>query len=170
MGTQLKDVIHLLLGCECIGQYDDADRRAYLTGITNGGTECELQFFEEDGINVFESPEWSDIEKVRPILRRLASMTEDEMKALWAIVFHRPFPDSGRIEKSYMQDKKNPRWVLMSGVERLGIQLNGDIWADSDLHIWQQNPHLLTVYLLKQGFDLFGLIDSGQAIDKNQGS
>lgn len=135
---------------------------------------CEVEWWNGSGVYVLDPYYLSEIaeddlwEKTKPILRPLSDMTEEEMKELWKIVFNRTFPPSGRIESSYLQDKRNPRWILMSGVERLGIQLNGDIWADSDLHNWPMNPHLNTLYMLKKHFDLFGLIEAGLAIDKTK--
>lgn len=53
---QLKDYAPFYLGCEVIGTYDDKPREGYLTGVNNGGYDCEIQFFEGNGINVFEHP------------------------------------------------------------------------------------------------------------------
>jgi len=58
-----------------------------------------------------------------------------------------------------------PRRVLTQGVERLGIESDGTIWADCDLHPWRHNQHSVTLFLLSKGFDLFDLIESGEAID-----
>jgi hypothetical protein len=81
-----EEVAHLYLGCEVIGTYNDASgSRGYLTGITNGGTECEIQFIEEDGFNVSEEPEFNDIKEVKPILRRLETISADEDKEAWNI-------------------------------------------------------------------------------------
>lgn len=92
-------------------------------------------------------------------------MTEDEMKEIFNLIFKRIFPPSGNI-LLFDLGKKEERRVLWTGVERVGIDLSGDIWADSDLHIYKFNPHLITAYLLKQRFDLFELIKNGEAIDK----
>lgn len=103
---------------------------------------------------------------IKLVLRRLDDMTLDEKKAIWKLIFNRPFPDSGNIlwfDKETTASCK--RWCMMSGVERVGIEMNGNVWADSDLHNYKFNPHIITHYLLKQGFDLFGLIDAGLAID-----
>lgn len=103
-------------------------------------------------------------------LRPLSSMTEEERKNLWAVVFSR-MNERGRDfngmtrwipEKTQLQE---PRWVMSQGCERLGIQMNGEVWADCDLHNWKHNPHEVTLFLLKHHFDLFGLLDSGEVID-----
>lgn len=163
--TKFSEVSHLYLGCELIGSFRLEPRKGYLTGITNGGEDVEIQFFEEDGINVFESPEFNTVKEIKPILRPISDMTEDEMKEIFNLIFKRIFPPSGNI-LLFDLGKKEERRVLWTGVERVGIDLSGDIWADSDLHIYKFNPHLITAYLLKQRFDLFELIKNGEAIDK----
>ena len=74
---ELKDYIHLYIGCELIGKLHGKPTKGLLTGIS-GEYEAEIQFFEEDGINVFEYPEYNDFEKVKLILRPLSDMTEEE--------------------------------------------------------------------------------------------
>ena len=70
------------------------------------------------------------------------------------------FNDTGR--GSYAAE----RYVMHSGVERLGVEFDGSIWADSDFSVWRYNKHKITAYLLSNHFDLFGLIESGEAMDK----
>ena len=52
----------------------------------------------------------------------------------------------------------------MSGVERLGIEINGDVWADSDLQKWKFNPNLICKYFISKGFDVFDLLSNGEAV------
>ncbi len=126
-----KDFIHLYIGCKVAGTYSDASGSiGILTGVTNGGSECEIQFFLEDGINVEEEPTWNDAKDVKLILRPLSSMTEEEGKELdWSLRI-------GWVS----------RW---DGIGR---------------------PQVLTPeefrYLLSKGFDIFGLLHSGLAIEK----
>jgi len=155
MEKKIQNYLHLYLGCEYRIRYIDYQVGEYT--VWSKLTAARLSKLED-----------LSIAEIQIQLLPLSDITEEEMKELWHIVFKRPFHPTGRILSSYLQDKKNPRWILMSGVERLGIQLNGDIWADSDLHNWPMNPHLNTMYLLKQGFDLFGLIEAGLAIDKTK--
>lgn len=103
---------------------------------------------------------------VQLLLRRFEDITKEQMKAIWGLIFDRPFNENGRIdwfEKETFSACK--RWIMWSGVERVGIELNGKVWADSDLHNYKYNPHVVTHYLLQQHFDLFGLIDAGLAVD-----
>jgi hypothetical protein len=103
----------------------------------------------------------------KPILRRIEDMTDEEKKDVYALIFKKPFPDSGQIV--WRADKtisSEPRWILMTGVDRVGIQMDGTVWADCDLHIYKHNQHEITTYLLSKHFDLFSWIESGNAIDK----
>jgi hypothetical protein len=99
------------------------------------------------------------------LLRPLSSMTEEEMRAVWQIVFDKPFHASGRILWIDKEDRRSAkRWVLMSGVDRLGIEMTGTVWADIDLGTYKFNPNHVSHYLLSCGFDLFNLIEIGLAI------
>lgn len=109
------------------------------------------------------------LSEIKPILRPLPDITEEERKDIWKIIFKREFSSTGQTiwfkEESLTAE---PRWVLMSGVERIGIEMNGDVWADSDLHKYKFNPHEITHYLLSKHFDIFNLIPEGLAIDKTK--
>lgn len=174
---KIEDYLHLYVGCEVAAPnpYDDHGveiAKGLLTGI-HGEYGPEIQFII-DG-NTEEDPDYVEFLKVKPILRRLSSMTEEEQKELWRLVFSmghgNEFTDrfkdfTGRVqfidEKTYYNV---PRHVMMQGVERLGIESDGTVWADCDLHKWRHNQHEVTRWLLSKGFDLFGLIDEGLAID-----
>lgn len=102
-----------------------------------------------------------------PILRPISDITDEEKKEIYHLIFNRPFPDSGRIlffpEKT---TNAHPRWVLMSGIDRLGIELNGTIWADCDLSHMKHNQHMVTKLMISKHFDVFGWIEKGLAISK----
>lgn len=70
------------------------------------------------------------------ILRKLSSMTEEEFK------------------EAQRCHPKTERWVIMGDIDKGGA-VDFDSWS----------PYS-TRYLLSKGFDLFGLIDSGLAIEK----
>ena len=106
----------------------------------------------------------------KPLLRPLSSMTEDERKELWRVVFSQGSVNELGLDftgKTQWIDKKTyntePRWVMMHGLGRLGIEMNGYVWADSDLHHFKHNPNITTNWLISKGFDVFGLLESGQA-------
>jgi hypothetical protein len=169
---QFKDVAHLYFGCEVAGTYNDAfGSIGYLTGLTNGGVDCEIQFFLEDGINVEEEPHFNSIEEVKPILRPLSDLTKSE----WLEVVRLCHFTDDKIKEI----KQFTRGLSFNS-HCYGVRFDsGNLWYE----ITHQNgcrfnysnekgslpiskPFELTAYLLKQGFDLFDLIKSGQAIDK----
>ena len=160
---KIEDYYKFYIGCDIVT--DDGDN-GYLTGI-HGEYGGEIQLIENG--NVLEWPTYHISFKLA--IRPISDMTEKERSDIWDIIFQKRFINkySGRtvfIEKS--DNNKIPRWVMNSGVERLGIQFDGDIWADSDLRKWDFNTHEITRYLLSRSFDLFGLIDAGLAIDKTK--
>ncbi len=162
MEKKIEDYLHLYLGCECLVTIYDKERVVDFVGINESyyflvceGDKAATEWFKE------KYP-------VKPILRPLSDMTEGERKELWDIVFQKRFISEFKGNTVFINKDNNgiPRWVLSSGVERLGIQFDGRIWADSDLHVWDHNQHEITRWLLNKGFDLFSLIESGLAIDK----
>jgi hypothetical protein len=172
MKTEIKDVLHLYLGCQCQKMGQEDDKQLFkLTGISYDDTQnIWWAYFagEEDC--------YAHIDDVFPILRKLSDMTEEERKELWRLVFSmgngKTFNDrfkdfTGRVqfidETTYYQV---PRYIMMQGVERLAIESDGTVWADCDLHNWRHNQHEVTRWLLSKSFDLFGLIEQGLAIDK----
>lgn len=151
---KLKDICHLYLGCPI-------DRIDFNTKSNNKRKSDTLTVAALR--TIIEYDNHADI-KLK--LRKLDSMKDGERKDIWKIIFNREFPNAG--QSKYFPERNltsEPRWVLMSGCERVGIELNGDVWADSDLHKWKFSPHAITVYLLSKHFDLFNLIENGEAID-----
>lgn len=139
MEKKIEDYLHLYLGCWLEG------------GVVKLTPERLQQILDGERDN-------------KPILRPLSSMIEEEMKWLWRFMFNRDF--KGRV--IFRDDKtttSEPRWIMMSGVERLGIEMNGTVWADSDLSNWKHNQHEITRYLISKSFDIFNLIPEGLAID-----
>lgn len=132
----IKDYLHLYLGCQVIGTYNDASgSKGYLTGVTNGGYDCEIQFILEDGINVEEEPQYNEVKDVKPILRPLSDMTEDEVEFIGIEL------KAGTMNAEFIRTSKYC-WTLV-----------------------HTEPEVFR-FLLSNHFDLFGLIDAGLAIDK----
>jgi hypothetical protein len=158
MKKEIRDYLHLHLGCECAMTRDNYLLPHPVLLSPSLLSEYLQAYCLIGGI------------ELKLILRHLSSITKDEMKQLWTIVFNRPFGINGdiRFYDSLAKESKPKdisRWVLWSGVERLGIELDGKIWADSDLQHWRFNQHEVTRFLLSKHFDLFGLIPAGLAID-----
>jgi len=80
MDNNIKEVLHLYLGCEVMAPnpYDEKElAKGYLTGI-HGEYGPEVQFII-DG-NSEESPEYPNYENVKLCCRRLSSMSEEEAR------------------------------------------------------------------------------------------
>jgi hypothetical protein len=140
---KFKDVAHLYLMCEVIANYDGEPRKGLLTGVRNGGYEAEIQFYEEDGFNVMEEPTFNEIAEVKPILRPLSDMTEDEEGSLTNKCFGEIgfYVDMGKIILSpWPTDHRCGFPVYVTAIN----------------------------WLRKNGFDCDGLIESGEAINKTK--
>jgi hypothetical protein len=104
--------------------------------------------------------------KVKPILRPLSDMTEEEMKELYFIVFRRNFVGNNISHRDI--GKELDRYVLWSGLERLFIYANGDIGADCDLSYYPVNQPIVFKWMLSKQFDVFNWIPKGLALDKTK--
>lgn len=160
---KLQDYLHYYMGCKVMAAPYGGQNKKYEEGKLVG---INIHDVAHVKLNSWQSVADISITCVKPILRRFEDITKEQMKAIWGLIFDRPFNENGRIdwfEKETFSACK--RWIMWSGVERVGIELNGKVWADSDLHNYKYNPHVVTHYLLQQQFDLFGLIDAGLAVD-----
>jgi len=89
---KIENYLHLYMGCDVLGVYSDqSKRRGHLSDVINGGFECGVQFFLEDGTHLEESPTWNDAKDVKLILRPLSDMSQDEMKEAYFLVFNKKF-------------------------------------------------------------------------------
>lgn len=137
------------------------DDRSYMV---NGYSMSEDMFC----IDIDETTQdWWNTENFKPVLRTLDSITDAEKKELWQLIFNRQFHSTGSIQYFDAHNTTAARCVLMSGCERLGIEFDGHVWADSDLHHFPYNHNEVTRWLLIKQFDLFDLIKNGQAIGVN---
>jgi hypothetical protein len=147
---EIKDFIHLYLGCTL-------DNGNILNAVHVDGSIKTL--YRGHLINYW-TPE--EAKELKLVLRPLSSMTEEEMKELYRLVFNRPFIGGNITHRDI--GKKEERKVLWSGVERLFIYRDGDVGADSDLHHFHVHAPKVVRWQLSKHFDLFGLIDAGLAI------
>jgi len=154
---QLKEVIQYYIGQRC-------------SVIRNNGRENEdimcHGLLMEFGMNGTAS---YHINTIKPILRRLEDMTEDDLKNMineFLII------DLSKCSYEFETEEGN-KWAnaIENGrvIASLVILDDGHVSietmnADGDMsHLWPMANGFH--YLLKQGFDLFGLCDSRQAID-----
>lgn len=136
MTTTFKDVAHLYLGGNIQVEYEGRVGNIFTYYHPAGKFNVDRIWvcsLEEDG-----NPEMScsaPVDKVKPILRKLDSMTEEEaMDGGWTN--KRSFDSFVKIHQYDDTDQLTRRWFAQD-----------------------------FIYLLSRGFDLFGLIDSDQAID-----
>lgn len=156
---ELKDYLHLYIGCKVIIDNDLQDTDHELIGVV-AGSDCHLHH------GLHNQYGHCDISKVKPILRPLSSITENERKEIFYLIFKKKFPISGSITfYDNTNISNNPRYVLWSGVDRVCVDVNGNVWADCDLHPYKYNQHQITMYLLSKHFDLFSLIEADLALD-----
>lgn len=144
---QLEDVIQYYIGREC---YVNDITPGYISSVDEfGGTHIKLH-----GV---PKAMYVQVQDVKPILRRLEDMGEFEATEL------------ARLQT----DPKRHADVDVLFIEKERIHyMDGSKWTGDgveeffDLYIYfNQLSPAQSHYLLKQGFDLFLLIDSGQAID-----
>ncbi len=88
-------------------------------------------------------------------MKHISKRTKKEGPALWDLIIGigiKPFAGS-----AYHFDKTDDtpeRVVFMSGVERMCIQFDGKVWADSDLIKIELNQNTITEY-----FDRIGIVN-----------
>ena len=145
---KFRDVAHHYIGCDLHDSFMDRTVKLHYTMLSAS----------------FELTHGS---RYKPLLLSLEDMTEEDMKEVFKLIFKRDFPESGNIQfRPDTSLTSDPRWILWSGVDRVGIEISGDVWADCDLSKHKFNPHIITHYLTSKHYDIFGLIDSGEAIRK----
>lgn len=161
MNKELKDYLHLYLGCECrIG--DSPDPHHVLMVNETGLSICT-------GTNVNGIPIWYKTAHAKLVLRPLSDMTELGLLELarmhrgqleWEIIEGKPVArTSAGIQERFCFDADIP---LIEDIE------NNIFGQESEGSRYPTNISAaeLTRYLLSHHFDLFGLIESGLAIDK----
>lgn len=175
---QLKDVLHLYLGC-----------RVLVTDIDGQVFEDKVESVIDDkGGRRFSIYEFGDVpfdnhgeyyQSIKPLLRPLSSMTNEQMKEYWIAL-------SSEVEEKITADEIDVDMFYNDG----GTMVDGDIEVGANItcrcfigqiairkcgsaFLFNEAGELERLagvpegflYLLKQRFDLFNLIPSGQAID-----
>jgi len=113
------------------------------------------------------------IEEAKPLLRPLSDMKINEGAWCLGQTFfdHVSYPISDFKFELVGQNKQNPRISINNDWYKENLTFgnsNGSIWAVDAMSANVKIKSTLFAYLLKQGFDLFGLIDAGIAIDKTK--
>jgi hypothetical protein len=161
MNKHLRDYLHFYLGCEAeVKRKNDNQphigRICEITKDSNHGDWVDVRF---ENVITVTSMNWErstsnfhhyfiGYDSIRPILRPLSDMTDEEIKQV-AWLLHRFKPEDIR------------------GKDNVG---NIKVTNKSPFYYWiNVRQHLnadTCIYLLSKGFDLFELIESGLAIDK----
>lgn len=176
---QLQDYLHYYIGCK-VEKDSDALDYPTIKGIHGDRVMIsEYRYKTPHCDGVFARPEmYQYIGFIKPILRRLEDMTEEE-----AIKVHReatktPFlpADKDEYDVTYIKDKGDICSIQVVDLRMPKMYTNINVEGDVLVYIHEQNEepkicervanqHHITHYLLRQGFDLFGLISAGLAID-----
>lgn len=171
---KLKDVIHLYLGCELF----TGTGRVILLAVQIEKIPCtDFKIAVLNGSETY----LTELGDKKPILRPLSSMTKEEISYVAWINMdsERHLAHDSRISKEDIDINIVPgsnefpiiaeiTCICFDGVMK--IRPNGDISITDTDHDYMPIERLSenVLYLLKQGFDLFGLIESNQAIDKTK--
>lgn len=146
-----KDFLPFYFGCEVMGECAGERRKGHLTGLTNGGTECEIQFFNQDGFNLSEEPEFNEPEKVILLLRPLSTMTEAEAIELAKLSEYEPHFRNPRVERNKFDDL-----IVYWNDDHEYFNSTGELFYCYEQFMW----------MCKNEFDIFQLIEKGFAIAK----
>ena len=154
MELDVKQYLHYYIGQPVRYRYIDWEKDSWTPWCAMSIRDLE-KIIDDMSLSMFEIQ-----------FRKLSSMTEEEMKELYFFVFKKHFVGDNITHRDI--DKKDERWVLWSGVERLFIYKDGDVGADSDLHHYRVNPPKVMDWQIKKGFWLFGdeYFEQGLIIEK----
>jgi hypothetical protein len=163
MTKDIKDYLHLYLGCE-VACYSDHlrpemefERNATLDGIVNDSSRNEHPVkvsFHNEGFK-YRSHYCYKFNEVKPLLRPLSDMTEEEV-IKYLRLKHNAY--SGEYE---IKLRDNGFWWLFKTIASdEKFKFFGEMLDESNSDQFR--------WLLSKGFDLFGLIEAGLAIDKTK--
>lgn len=137
MEKNLKDYLPYYIGCRCLNTWFTPDHEKYNAGWILKAYELDCPRPYLLDNNMFHT--FTD--SIKPILRKLSDITHEEKIELYNI-HGAPVPD---LSEGWRISSVN-KWIENGEKEP---------WTVYQFH-----------YLLKQGFDLFGLLDAGLAQDE----
>jgi hypothetical protein len=159
MKKELVNYLHLYLGCECQPVDRTISGRLLAIRIMDGCENAFIEYTGQSNLIPFKMHE------LRPILRLLSDMTEDEMKELLCF----KYAPSDYVFRNMLNEFKfycdEPKRNTTRG-EGVGYSVfkDGSHYQSGTLSFVRLNPTQFH-YLLSLHFDLFDLIPSGLAID-----
>lgn len=151
MKTELtSQEIAMYLGCECQTihrgykpeggpSYRKIGKLMCIDLVLN---KAEIWFPEDEKENLTNF----EYREIKPILRPLSDMTEDDCAEVWALI-------GGTPHLGNVEDIRE--WLMTGETEKVEGIIYGAL-----------EGALVTQYLLSRGFDLFGYIEAGLAIDQ----
>lgn len=148
MEKKIEDYLHLYFGCLCKIEGYVGDNLFHFDGLVSLENGIKALVYADNGQEYYEP------HLVKPILRPLNDMTDDEVSVCW---------DKLGWNKGAGNNSVNRRELLFN-------ELNDDPSPPQKHYDGIGFISMLVIlpYLLSQGFDLFGLIDAGLAIDKSR--
>jgi hypothetical protein len=158
---EIKDYLHLYYGAQC--QISNCREIMIEQGFEDG-----ISYINGDILGFVEMDDC----QVKLILRPLSDMTEKEASEVYMI------ERDGLLHHSVLAfdvRKSDKAWRvtrLDDFKQYLFIGYSGRIWKviedeETQLDVLNHQPRIYA-YLLSKGFDLFGLIEAGLAIDKTK--
>lgn len=162
--TELKEVLPFYIGCQVSREHiETRSKKFYERGKLVGVSESEVEYNKvvaiiEVGLDHFH--EWYAEETI-PHLRRLSSMTEEEGNEIYFRYFGKRTTEdwTGDTGSAYFR----PKQIQASKAHALRI-IEGQDYSTGDF----MTVVSIVPYMLSKGFDLFSLIDSGQAIEQTE--
>ena len=163
---EIKDYLHLYLGSECLYEYkfttqDGIEiRKAKMIGFCENGV-VELRPIDKHGNTSSTVTLRRDVRGIKLILRPLSDMTNSEAQVFYRNYWGKDYAEdwSGDTGSAYF----NPKKVQITKEHTMRIFEGLDYETGDFLTVARMIPQLL-----RCGFDLFGLIESGLAISKTQ--
>lgn len=175
MKKNIKDYLHLYLGCECVLDCIDVKAKTILIGChTNGNYQVAHAHYNQD---------YWQAKYINPILRPLASMTDEEMIEVIQLTTPDHIEDKPTAEDYDLDIFYNDGGNMVDGDVEIGanyscICYEGQIAIRKcgSVHFFDESGNIenaynlptMYKYLLSKHFDLFGLIEAGLAIDKTK--
>lgn len=167
MKIELKDILHLYLGQEV----QTTARKESSKGIPMGyksGRMLELDVrCQTASVDIDDVPIDFKFNEIKPILRSLSDMTDEEFREVvllhWGdrnIIEHMIF--EVKRQKPFKQDAKFGTSIPYSGFDRYGNHKIAATFSSNSINAQQ------FLYLIKQGFDIFDLIETEQSINQSK--
>jgi hypothetical protein len=156
MEKQLKDYLHLYLGCE--GEF--TKKKTY------GSAKRSIETLDTSLLDRVAS--LPSLLSFKPILSPLSSMTEEEALVIGKLITDEMVDKVSRLDVSI--EGRRIEIFYDNDSEKIDLKANQVSWIERGKDTWHHLPvHNYAeffTYLLSKHFDLFGLIEAGLAIEK----